>query len=320
MAMKSTRISVIVPCFNRAKFVAQTLDSVLDQTVSDWECIIIDDGSTDRSAEIVSGYEQRDSRIMLHRQPNQGLSATRNQGISLLDPNSRYVLWLDSDDVLDRRCLEVLADHLDNHPDVGMVFASKSFIDERGDSIPDVWQPIRLRPTRFGVGAVDPEVPDTPFAALFVQDALTTPSVSLFRIDVVRKVGTYDTTLESGEDWDFVLRVALLSRIHFLPEPLLRYRRHGQQLTAAPTRTRSGYDELYRRWARTDGLPPAQTKVVRAANRFRDGRALPYQWTEWANSHRRAGELRAALHCYAIAGRSLGRFALRTMLLSYHRM
>ena len=97
-------VSIIVPCFNQAEYLPATLDSVLSQTYSDWECVVVDDGSPDNSSEIVERYVAKDNRFKLIKQDNHGLSAARNCAIH--HSNGEYVLPLDSDDVLSPLFLE----------------------------------------------------------------------------------------------------------------------------------------------------------------------------------------------------------------------
>ena len=92
------QVSVIIPCYNQGKFLSEALDSVLSQTCDSWECLIIDDGSNDNTAEVAARYAERDGRICYLHQLNRGLSAARNRG--LRESNGRYVQFLDADDVL----------------------------------------------------------------------------------------------------------------------------------------------------------------------------------------------------------------------------
>ena len=99
-------ISIIIPTYNRAHIVCETLDSVLSQTYTNWECIVVDDGSTDNTKDIIKSYRVKDSRFLLFNRENKvkGVSYCRN--ISLENANGDYILFLDSDDLLDKKCLE----------------------------------------------------------------------------------------------------------------------------------------------------------------------------------------------------------------------
>src|SRR5438874_1529861 len=99
--------SVLIPAYNRAHYLAECLDSVLAQTLPDWECIIVDDGSTDGTPELAADYMRRDARFRYHRQENAGVSAARNTGIRLAA--GEWVAFLDSDDYYFPTALEALA-------------------------------------------------------------------------------------------------------------------------------------------------------------------------------------------------------------------
>lgn len=91
-------VSIIVPCYNQADYMPMTLDSVLAQTFTNWECILVNDGATDNTEEVAAEYCQRDSRFVYHKQHNQGLSAARNAGLQL--SKGEYIQFLDADDIL----------------------------------------------------------------------------------------------------------------------------------------------------------------------------------------------------------------------------
>ena len=91
-------ISVIIPAYNYANFIAQTLDSVLNQTYKHWECLIIDDGSTDKTREVCEEYINKDSRLYYYYQPNKGRSVARNYGLSMAKGD--YIQFLDADDFM----------------------------------------------------------------------------------------------------------------------------------------------------------------------------------------------------------------------------
>ncbi|MEM6256035.1 MAG: glycosyltransferase [Cyanobacteria bacterium P01_D01_bin.156] len=111
-----THVSVIVPLYNKAKFVRRTVDSILAQTMADFEVIVVDDGSTDDGRTIVSGID--DSRIRLVHQANQGPGAARNRGLALA--NGNYIAFLDADDEWLPNFLETTLNHLKQHPDCAL--------------------------------------------------------------------------------------------------------------------------------------------------------------------------------------------------------
>ena len=106
------RVSIIIPSFNRARFLPETLRSVLGQSVADLECIVVDDGSSDGTKELVAGFSARDSRVRYLQQVNKGPSAARNFGLE--ESRGRYIQFLDSDDVIVQDKLEKQLRRLEN--------------------------------------------------------------------------------------------------------------------------------------------------------------------------------------------------------------
>lgn len=134
--MEAGLVSIITPCYNGAKYIKETIESVLAQTYPKWEMYIIDDGSKDESASIVEMYEKKDNRIHLLRQENAGSAAARNNGIR--QANGQYIALLDADDLWKPEFLETQTEFIKEH-DTACVFCSYNRIDENSNEI--------LRPT-----------------------------------------------------------------------------------------------------------------------------------------------------------------------------
>ena len=117
--MSSPRFSVITPVYNREQVISQVIDSVLAQTSSDWEMILVDDGSTDNTAAVRKQYAARDSRIHYIHQPNHGVSSARNTGIR--NACGEYIVFLDSDNFLKENMISVLSFRADAYPDADMI-------------------------------------------------------------------------------------------------------------------------------------------------------------------------------------------------------
>ena len=124
------RLSVITPCYNGEEFLGRTIESVIAQSLGDWEMIVVDDGSSDRSAEVAESYGRRDPRVRCVRQSNQYLSRARNNGFTQVSPESRYLLFLDADDVLLPHAFETMSTHLDAHPEAGAAYNLHRLIDD----------------------------------------------------------------------------------------------------------------------------------------------------------------------------------------------
>jgi GT2 family glycosyltransferase len=126
------KISVIMPAYNRASFIGETIESILGQTYQDWELIIVDDGSTDNTQEVVSRYP--DPRIRCVRQANAGETAARNAGLSLA--KGEYIACIDSDDLMLPHNLEVLLKTLEADPEAGCAYGWFYFMDASGQPLP----------------------------------------------------------------------------------------------------------------------------------------------------------------------------------------
>ncbi|MBQ5484196.1 MAG: glycosyltransferase family 2 protein [Lachnospiraceae bacterium] len=126
---KNTRdmVSIITPCWNGEKYIAETMDSVLAQTYTNWEMIVVDDGSSDGSADLVRSYEKKDARIRLICQENAGSAAARNHGIK--EAKGRYIALLDADDVWEENFLEEQL-KLMAQKDAACVYSSYRLMDE----------------------------------------------------------------------------------------------------------------------------------------------------------------------------------------------
>lgn len=126
-------VTVITPAYNAEYFIKETIDSVLEQSVSNWEMIVIDDGSTDRTQEIVAEYAQMDARIrLIVNESNMGVARTRNRGLELF--RGQYVAFLDSDDYWEPNMLEkMIARAVETGADI--IYCSYSLVDESGKKV-----------------------------------------------------------------------------------------------------------------------------------------------------------------------------------------
>ena len=132
MEKQKPLVSVITPCYNAGQFIAETLDSVIAQTYTNWECIVVNDGSVDNSEKVVLDYSKRDSRIKYLSQENQGPSVARNNGISI--SMGEYILPLDADDLIDSTYMEKAMKHFELYPKTKLVYSrADKFGQESGE-------------------------------------------------------------------------------------------------------------------------------------------------------------------------------------------
>lgn len=210
MKSHSIRISVIVPAYNVERYIAATLDSLLRQTLPDFEVIVIDDGSTDGTSQVVEGYD--DPRILLVRHDkNKGLSAARNTGVQLA--RGHFIALLDADDLaLPTRLAEQVA-ALENDPTLGMVGSHVGVLDAEGRPREIIWR----RP-------VTPEE-----AAIRMLFRNTFSAVMTFRKSVIPSGGYRN--LPMAEDYDFNMRVARHTKVMNIDKVLTQVRMRHEGLT-----------------------------------------------------------------------------------------
>lgn len=199
------KVSVIVPCYNQARFLGEALQSILEQTYTNWECIIVNDGSPDHTEIVAKEWCAKDLRFKYLYQKNKGLSSARNFGIQ--HAMGVYILTLDADDKYDATFIEKGAKVLKQNRDTGVVNCWISRFKETKEIC--VIKPIGKIIDDF----------------LFQNAANGT---SLFRKKCWNAVGGYDENMKTGyEDWDFYIRVCAQGwKVHVIPETLFFYRQH----------------------------------------------------------------------------------------------
>ncbi len=228
-------ISIIIPTYNVARFLPMTLDSILAQTFTDWECILVDDGSGDDTAAIAQSYAARDSRFRALRQDNAGPSVARNFGYSRADPTSRFVTFMDSDDLWIPEALQLLQDELERDPQAVAASGLADFID--ADGAP-------LRPGEFAASGrsrretrgrrrvyLKPHEPTT-FAGLCIDNVLFPPGLWLARRSAYDQTDGFDPAQKAAEDWGVLIALSRCGPIRFVDRIILFYRRHENNLGA----------------------------------------------------------------------------------------
>lgn len=131
---KQPIFSVIIPAYNYGQYISESLQSIHDQTFPDWECIVVDDGSTDNTAEMVKHFIEKDARIKYHFQTNSGLSRARNKGISLA--SGSYYNFLDADDLLESGKLQLFYENILKNPKADVLYSEgRLFKDSNKDEL-----------------------------------------------------------------------------------------------------------------------------------------------------------------------------------------
>jgi GT2 family glycosyltransferase/peptidoglycan/xylan/chitin deacetylase (PgdA/CDA1 family) len=275
-------ISVIIPCYNAERWIAATLRSVQAQKWDRIEIIVVDDGSTDRSVEVL---RLDFPEVVLLQQPNRGVAAARNHGIRLA--KGSWIAFIDADDIWLPGKLTVQWEVLSAHPEARMAYTAWQ-----------VWPSIEVEPnpellrqiseaashSMLWVGSSGWIYPD------LLQDCVVWTSTVLAQRSVFEDVGVFDEELRIGEDYDLWLRVSRATQIIRVPKPLALYRAHPMSVTrSAPTVNFQAMviERALGRWGYTspDG---------RSASRHDVDRALARTWRDYAGAHLAAGGLREA--------------------------
>src|SRR5919205_3439354 len=170
---KAELVSVVIPCYNQAHFLAEAIESVLEQTYPHFEIVVVDDGSTDNTSEVASGYYPSE-KVRLLRQENKGLSAARNRGLA--ESRGEYVVFLDSDDRLLAEALEVGVGELESHPGCAFVWGRCRFVAADGSPL------LRLEQER---------VEGDPHIELLRAGPILVPAV-VYRRSIFEVVGGFD--------------------------------------------------------------------------------------------------------------------------------
>lgn len=214
------RVSIVIPLYNHEKFIEEAVQSVLGQSYEDFEVIIINDGSTDGSGEVVKGIG--DKRIKYFSQDNRGAAETINRGIQLA--RGEFISVLNSDDIYDTHRLEECAGILDNDASLSAVFSHLEFIDGEGKFI------------KYLRGSEEnwaDHFPETSFKGernivldLLAGNFLTTTSNLFCRREAFETVG-YFSNLRYAHDYEFFLRLCYHQRVQIIEAPLVKYRIHS---------------------------------------------------------------------------------------------
>lgn len=215
--MTTPTVSVVMSVFNGERFLREAVESILDQSFSDFEFIVIDDGSTDSSASMLDSYQSRDARVKVHHQEHGGLVKCLNRGCSLAQ--GRYIARMDGDDVANTHRLMWQVDFLERHPQIGVLGGAVEWIDAAGKS---------LQTHRYP--ADDGQIKST----LLHGCAFWHPTV-LLRKEVFVWASGYRHVVADAEDYDLWLRIAEHFQLANLEAVVLKYRIHPHQVSMRKT-------------------------------------------------------------------------------------
>lgn len=197
-------VSVVVPAYNYAHLIRETLDSLAAQTYPHWECVVVDDGSTDETGAVVGAYAAGDARVRYVRQENLKLSAARNTGVR--HAAGAYFQFLDADDLIEPRKFERQVEHLGRHTEVDIVYSGVRYFGVGGGELSHS----RLYSLWDEGGPWMPGVSGRGEAVMskLLRNNIMVVNSPLVRRSVIEAVGEFDTGLKAVEDWDYWTRCA----------------------------------------------------------------------------------------------------------------
>ena len=209
--MNNPKISIVLPCYNGAKLLDLAIESVLSQTFTNWELIIVNDCSTDNTLEIAQSYADKDSRIrVFSNAKNSKIPATLNHGFR--EARGDYWTWTSDDNILLPDFCQEMNDYLDTHPEIGFVVSDYENIDVNGKVI--------------GISGVPDDIQQKIPANNYVGASF------MYRRTVAQKAGEYSEDFFLVEDYEYWLRLSGYTKMAHLPKVLYQYRHHSGSLSS----------------------------------------------------------------------------------------
>ena len=235
--MEDIKVSVLTPVYNTEKYVRQAIESILNQTFKDFEYIIVDDCSTERTWEIVQEYASRDSRIKVFKN-EKNLYIAGNRNVCLTHARGKYIAWQDSDDISMLGRLEKQFNFMENHPEVGIVGGYLQFFNDSTNK------------TSIRKYATDDK---TLRKNIFRYSPVGQPG-AMVRKKCLDEVGSYDPETPPAEDLDMSFRIGKNYKFANIPEVVVKYREFDNNATFTRLKTiELRTIEIRKKYARSGG-------------------------------------------------------------------
>lgn len=250
-------ISVVIATYNRATFLPETLESILAQRFQDFELIVVDDGSSDNTRQVVESYG---ARVRYLHQPNRGPSAARNVGVA--HAKAPWIAFQDSDDLSLPAHLESLYRYVQEFPDCGMVFGNGSYLggaEHRRETIIPAEKSRRLAARKLRLND-------------FFEKSILRLQAALISKKVYDAIGGHDESLRISMDLDLAFRIFMNSTVAYLDQPLFAYRKHegniGRNEELRLTENIQVIEKLLRDYPAARDMLGAKTVARRLAYRY----------------------------------------------------
>lgn len=246
--MHDPYFSVIIPTYNRKKFIETALNSVLDQSFPDLELIVIDDGSTDKTGQLIQSIN--DKRLKYIRQEHQGVSAARNRGIQ--ESRANFICFLDSDDRFKNTKLQAAYKYINDFPEY-MIFHTE-----------ELWY-------RYGKILNQKKIHKKPEGDVFINSlklCCIGMSTTVINKDLFKHIGAFDENFQTCEDYEFWLRATSLYPVKLIPDILtIKQGGHSDQLSrkypAMDTFRIKAINKLLKKWTLTEGQKKSAIKELK---------------------------------------------------------
>jgi glycosyltransferase involved in cell wall biosynthesis len=210
-------VSVIMPAYNAAKYIGEAIDSLLHQSFTDWELILVNDGSSDETLSIAQSYS--DPRIKITSQANQGEAGARNTGLNLA--TGKYISFLDADDLYLPNALDSFVGYMEAHPDVAVAYSDGFICNIAGEPL--------MRLTEIRAGIAEGFILESVVLSTII---ITVPLCTVLRRTAVESQKfRFDQNLGYGTDWDFWIRISRFVQFGYLDELTCKYRVHQTNMT-----------------------------------------------------------------------------------------
>lgn len=254
-----SKVAVYIPCCNYARFLDKAVESVLQQVYSDWELILVDEGSIDGTKEKIERYEASYPdrvKAIYHDQPK-GLQKTANEVLGII--SSSYVMRLDADDWLEENALLLMVSHLDKDQEIGLVFGDYYLVNILGEKI--------------AIEESEPFEGYVPYGYKPAHGACT-----MVRTRLLKAAGGYSEQIDAQDGWDLWYKIARESRVSRIALPLFYYRQHGQSLSKKFDRLLNARRKIFDLLARrSGGYIPSILAVIGVKESYAGNPNVPFQ-------------------------------------------
>lgn len=281
----SPLVSVVIPAYNCGRYIALAVQSVLDQDYPDKEIIVVNDGSTDNTAEVLAGFGQK---ILVIEQPNSGVAAARNHGMQ--SARGALIALVDADDAWLPGKLRKQVNYLCAHSEVGAVYCA--WREWRPDVHGEFTVP-QLGRDALEYDGIDLEGSGWLYNKLFLDSIIHTTTL-LMRREIMEQAGKFDPALRRGQDYDYWFRMSRLAPIHKLRAVLSFYRIHPESITHKPHRANYPVLVLQKALDQWGRVGPDGTETPQAVI---DG-VLSRHWFNFGYQHLQQGDPQLAYEAF----------------------